>query len=363
MQVIDVDTHAVEPASVWDYLAKADEAHKPSILNKAAGAPIAASFANTTSTQYWVINNKIYGMHNPPGVAGASKGEITAGSITLDDIDARLAHMDAQRVDIHVVFSSLFLGLRIADKDAELALTRAYNRWLMERCKAAGGRLRWIMVPSLKNPEDTLKEMKWARRNGAVDVLFRGIEGFRYLDHSYFDPIYREAADLDLAICVHIGNGCPAFEEIKPRDSMSFNRFVADMPNYFAFSSLIRSDFPERFPNLRFGFFEAGCGWIPAVTEVSLHLRETPDGLKEIARDRIQRHNFYVTCELHEDLNYIAQFTGSDNLVIGSDYGHPHDVADTIQYRDVLDARDDLDSAFTSKLVVDNPHHLFNMQT
>ena len=34
MKVIDVDAHVLEPASVWDCLATADEQYRPTILKK-----------------------------------------------------------------------------------------------------------------------------------------------------------------------------------------------------------------------------------------------------------------------------------------------------------------------------------------
>jgi predicted TIM-barrel fold metal-dependent hydrolase len=361
MKVIDVDTHSIEPASVWDYLANSEQEHKPSILKKLSGSKVKAHFSGPNTENFWVIDNYLYGMHDADVIVAASNGELSVGAITLDDVDARLANMDKQKVDVQIIFSSLFLNIRIADSKAELALTRAFNRWMMERCQAAGGRLRWVMVPSLKNPEETIKDMKWARENGAAGVLFRGIEGNRFLDHQTFDPIYAKATDLDMAICVHIGHGSPAFESIEQRDGAPFNRFISDNANYFAFSTLICSELPEKFPDLRFGFFESGSSWVFAAIQTALHLRLRPDDLMALAQEKITKHNFYITCELHENLPYIVNYTGADNLVIGSDYGHPHDIADTIFYRQALEKRTDIDENLRNKLTKDNCNSLFRL--
>ena len=361
MKVIDVDTHVVEPASVWDYLAKSEQEFRPAILRKETGAAIQAHFAGPKTAEFWVIDNYLYGKHDVPAIAGYSNGEFSADAITLDDPAARLADMDRQKVDTQILFSSLFLNIRCARPQAELALTRAYNRWIAERCKAAKGRLRWIFVPSLKNPAATVKDMKQARDDGAVGVLFRGIEGDKFLDHADFDPVYAKAAELDWPICVHIGHGSPAVESIAQRDGAKFNRFNSDSPNYFAFTTLLNSQLPSQFPSLRFGFFESGCTWVYPAVQTALHVRLKPTDLMALVREKLDEHNFYLTCELHEDLPHVIQYTGDERLMLGSDYGHPGDIADTIFFRQALDKRTELPQATRDRLISANGQKLFRL--
>lgn len=362
MQVIDVDSHVIEPTSVWDHLARSDEEFRPSILVKEVGAPIAAHFSGPQTREFWVIDNTLYGKHDVGAIVDASNGELEAGAITMEDIGQRLSALDKQGVDVQIIFSSLFLNLRIARPNAELALTRAYNRWMAERCAESDGRLRWIMVPSLKNPAETIADMKHAQENGAVGILFRGIEGNRVIDHQHFDPIYAQAQELDLPICVHIGHGSPALRSIAYRENSEFNRFNSDSPNYTAFSALLLSGLYKQFPKLRFGFFESGSSWIAANIQTTLHLRLAPDDLMRLAQERMQESNFFVTCELHEDLNLIARYTGEDKLMLGSDYGHPNDIADTmISFRRELAERGDISTALQDKLVSQNCGQLFSL--
>jgi predicted TIM-barrel fold metal-dependent hydrolase len=303
----------------------------------------------------------LYGKHDVAAIAAASGGEVSAGALTLDDLPARLADLDRQQVDVQVVFSSLFLNIRCARANAELALTRAYNRWISARCAPGGGRLRWIFVPSLKNIAATVLDMEWASRNGAVGVLFRGFEGDRFIDHPDFDPVFAKAVDLDWPVCVHIGHGSPAMETLAQREGARFNRFISDSPNYFAFSTLLNSRLPLKFPSLRFGFFESGCTWVYAAVQTALHLRLPPRELMATVRKTLDEHNFYITCELHEDLPHIIQYTGDQRLMLASDYGHPGDVAETIQIRQPLAARGDLPEATQRRLVSDNCLGLFRL--
>ena len=362
MKVIDVDAHVIEPASCWDYLAEADQQYRPSLLRKEVGATIQTHFSGPNTKEYWVIDNHIYGKHDAAAIAFYSNGEVTEGSITLDDVPARLRDLDKQKVDVQLQFSSLFLNIRCARPEAELALTRAWNRWIADRCAASNGRLRWIFTPSLKNPEETAKDMEWAAKNGAVGVLFRGLEGDRFLDHPFFDPVYAKAQELDLPICVHIGHGSPAMETITQREGGKFNRFVSDSPNYYAFSVLLNSKHREVFPKLRWGFFESGCTWVPAAVQTALHLRQPPQQLMQTVQEKLAEHNFWLTCELHEDLPHLMKYTGESRLMLASDYGHPGDVADTILFRQALDARDDIRPDLKTKLVTENCHGLFRIQ-
>ncbi len=361
MKVIDVDTHVVEPASVWEYLSERDQVFTPSILRKESGSTVKAHFTSPSTTEFWVIDNHLYGKHDAERIAQFSNGEISADAITLDSAAARLADMDAQNVDIQIVFSSLFLNIRCKRPQAELALTRAYNRWIADRCSDSAGRLRWIFVPSLKNPDATVADMKRAKEGGAVGILFRGLEGDKYIDHSDHDPIFKQAADLDMPICVHIGHGSPAVESVQGRDGAGFNRFISDCPNYLAYSVLLNSQLHKTFPNLRFGFFESGSTWIAAATQTALHLRLSPDELRRLVQEKLAEHNFFITCEMHEDLPSIVGYTGEDRLMAGSDYGHPGDIADTIMYRKQLEERGDLSAAIQSKLLSTNPCGLFSI--
>jgi predicted TIM-barrel fold metal-dependent hydrolase len=359
--IVDVDTHSIEPASVFDYLSEAEQPFRPSILRKEVGATIQTHFSGPNTREYWVIDNALYGKHDAELISSVSNGEFTTGAITLDDVPSRLAAMDRQGVDAHVMFSSLFLNVRCHRPAAELALTRAFNRWIAERSQAAKGRLRWLFVPSLKNPEATAKEMDWARANGAVGLYMRGLEGDRFLDHPDFDPVYRKCVELDWPVCVHIGHGSPAMETIGQREGASFNRFISDSPNYYAFSVLLNSKLIESFPTLRFGFFESGCTWVPAAVQTALHTRLRPEDLMALTREKLERHNFWFTCEMHEDLPHLLRYIGEERLMGCSDFGHPHDIGDTINYVERYAAREDIPVRARERIIRDNAHGFFRM--
>jgi lipopolysaccharide biosynthesis regulator YciM len=73
----------------------------------------------------------------------------------------------------------------------------------------------------------------------------------------------------------------------------------------------------------------------------------------------LRERNLYVTCEEHEELPLILQYAGDEHLVIGSDYGHPGDVDETILVQQKLRARTDVTAVQKQRMLADNAEALF----
>src|SRR5262245_25791820 len=72
------------------------------------------------------------------------------GAPTLDDVPARLEHLDRLGIDVQVLFSTFFIQSNFSRPLVEAALARSWNRWMAERTADSGGRLRWACrVPLL----------------------------------------------------------------------------------------------------------------------------------------------------------------------------------------------------------------------
>jgi hypothetical protein len=317
---------------------------------------------------FWLIDGNIF--PRPVGRASfrlitpsASKHESARGDIhiacrELTDPQARLKDMDKLGVELQVIYPTLFLVYLTDDAELEIALCRAYNRWLASACAKSNGRLRWVAVPPLRSIEESVREIKWAKDNGAVGVFFRGLEGDRTLDNPYFFPVYQAAMDLDLPICIHTAIG-----NIKLLDLIDVERnhsFLASrvLP-LAAFRDLVANKIPETFPKLRFGFIEASAGWIPFLVHI----------LRRLLRDRwkygasadlFRDYRLFVACEADEDVDYLARYTGEENLIIGSDYGH-NDPSEERHLVATMRAREDIPGPLTEKILCDNPRRLYGI--
>jgi predicted TIM-barrel fold metal-dependent hydrolase len=168
-----------------------------------------------------------------------------------------------------------------------------------------------------------LDEIELGRKNGACGVLLRSFEGDRRITDPYFYPLYQKAADLDIPVCVHSGNGNLAFSQLMADGTN--NRFAHSVaPMMGAFVDMLTMALPERFPGLRIGFLEAGSQWVPGlVREVARrHATIGTEGAILDETTAIAEKRIYIACRTDDDLPYVLHWTGGANLLIGTDFGH-----------------------------------------
>ena len=103
----------------------------------------------------------------------------------MDDISARLRHMDELDVDVRTLPDD-FLRPFTRRPELEWAVTRSYNRWLVDIWKRAPERLRWVAVLPLLSMDKALEEARFAKENGACGIFMRGLEGDKRLSDPHF---------------------------------------------------------------------------------------------------------------------------------------------------------------------------------
>lgn len=321
--VVDVDTHILEPTVMWEFIDEKLRARRPVLVQ------VPNDTVYKSRNAFWLIDGNIF--PKPAGKGSFSIGtpmaqermrmlrDLRMECRELTDPGARLADMDELGVEVQVVYPSLFLIYLTDDAELEIALCRAYNRFVAQACARGRGRLRWVVIPPLRSLDESLREMAWAKEHGAVGVFFRGIEGERSLADSYFFPVYEEAQRLDLPICIHTGAGCPKITSVF---DMSLSSVFPDfnvLP-LFAFRDLVANRVPERFPRLRFGFIEATSSWVPYLL---YHMKRSSSEPPEWWGPKLfGAYRLYVACEADEDIPYLLNYVGEDHIIIGSDYGH-----------------------------------------
>jgi uncharacterized protein len=358
--IIDADTHIAESDAMWSMIDKEMYPRRPVLLK----SPEDTLYGPRNA--FWLIDGNIFPKPNGKGsfrliTPSASKLETSRGDIHLayremTDIAGRLRDMDKLGVEMQIVFPTLFLIYLTDDPALEVALCRAYNRFLAQACAKSAGRIKWIVIPPLKSTEESVKELKWAKENGAVGVFFRGIEGSWTLDNPYLFPVYKAANNLQLPICIHTGAGCPAFLDlfdVERNHTFGHSRIQPLM----AFRDLIANKIPEQFPNLKFGFIEASAGWVPFLLHILKRLFKEKWKFSS-DRDMFREYRIFVACEADEDVNYIARFTGDDQLLIGSDYGH-QDPSEERQLVAAMRAREDIPRELTDKILFENPKKFY----
>jgi uncharacterized protein len=356
MPVIDADTHVDETEDTWEYMLAGEQEMKPVVGYPSNPDP------NRPLTRYWLID----GERQPRLTRDDETTKTTVEARELLDVKVRLRDMDSLGVQTHVMYPTTFLIQPTLRPEVDLAIKRSYNRWIGERSVQSSGRLRWVCLPPLFDLEEAKKELRWAKEHGAVGVLKKGDkEAGKYVADPYFYPLWQEAQDLDLAICFHTGSGI--FDRVSSREA-PFAVGRLQYPVLTAFQSLIQQGVPQKYPRLRFGFIEAGCGWLPyigyhlerRIKRPGSRTRETPHF--ELSRNLLADNNMFVTCQVDEDLSYVTKsMGGEDNIIVGSDYTHA-DQSMERDFQELLGERaeqGDITKAGLGKILYDNPKRLY----
>jgi predicted TIM-barrel fold metal-dependent hydrolase len=343
MMTIDADAHVIECERTWTYVEKSRLGMMPKLVTEAG--------EDGSARQHWVLEGRAHGRANV-GLATTSQE-----SREMADIDARLKHMDELEIDVQVLYPSLFLRPLTRRPEVDLALCQSYNRWLADIWSQSNNRLRWTVVPPIMSMDETLKEIRWAKDNGACGIFMLGIELDLTLDNPYFFPLYEAACDLDLPLGIHAGNNSFFWNDMFGNET-GYSR--AKMPVVSAFHSLLFSGIPTRFPTLRVGFIEAASQWVPGAIHDCARRLERRRGQPYDRFSVLEENRFYVTCQTDDDLAYILKYAGGNNLMIGTDYGH-NDTATEIEALRYLKNRGEVAPATISRILGDNAKTLYGL--
>jgi predicted TIM-barrel fold metal-dependent hydrolase len=341
MPTIDADAHVLETDRTWDYLLASEREFRPTV--------VATPGAEESGGESWLIDGRLHAKARNVGA------DTPKASREMEDIAARIKHMNELGVDIQVLYPTVFLRPFTNRPEVELALSRSYNRWLADIWRQGDERLRWVAVLPLLSMDAALAEARWARENGACGIFIRGLEGERRISDPYFYPLYEEASRLGMPICVHSATGSFAVHDFFEREC-GFNKFKLAVVG--AFHSVLFDGVPERFPRLKFGFIEVSAQWIPyALHDIARRLQRRG---KQLSKNILGESRIYVACQTDDDLPYVLKYSGPDNLVIGSDYGHA-DTASELDALRTLKQTGELGATVIDKILDDNPRKLYGL--
>ena len=354
MLTIDSDTHVIETERTWEYVDPSDSALRPIIIAPKSG----------DGTQYWMIDGKIRGRARGPVAAQGISDKVKRNMATTDaarymeDIPGRLAHMDELDIDIQVLYPTMYIGRMCDRPETEVVLAKSYNRWLADIWQEAKGRLRWSCILPLSVMDEAVKELRFAVDHGACAITMRSIEGDRLLVDEYFHPLYEEASRLNVPIGVHIGNSNEALDEVLSKDGIGGTFAKLRLMSVAACHSLIVNRTPMLFPNLRFVFVESSAQWVPYVIHDLTRRLETRG--RELEADVLKTYKIWVSCQTDDDLPYVLKYSGPDNIVVGTDYGH-QDQSSEIEALRNMRGRGDVPADVLDKIMGANAQALYNI--
>ena len=132
MAVIDSDAHVLETNHTWDYMLESERDMRPRI--------VPTPNDSISGGESWLVDGTYIGKARNVGHDTSKEAR------EMEDIKARLKHMDELDIDVQVLYPTIFLRPFTRRPEVELAVTRSYNRWLIDIWKTAPERLRWVAV-------------------------------------------------------------------------------------------------------------------------------------------------------------------------------------------------------------------------
>lgn len=337
-KIIDADGHILEPVDLWqNYL---EARFKDRAIRMDTG---------DDGVEYLVVENKPLPITRGIGPTAAGIGQplraifepgrfgYRDGPAGAYDAPARLQRMDADGIDISVLFPTLGLIWEPGISDVELssAYCRAYNNWILDFCSADPTRLIPVAHIVLLDIDAAITEVKRAAKLGHKGVFVCAAPANKraFWDKTY-DPLWAVLQDHDLSIGFHtavhedfLGHQWIAQENTDFMDS-SFVYFqclplVADVQA--AFAALFQGAVFDRFPGLKVNLLEVGAGWIPhALDRWDSKYQKIgyKTGLKYLPSEYFARQCWISFDPDETTIPYMAERYGAERFVWASDFPH-----------------------------------------
>ena len=271
MVLISVDDHITEPGHMYDnHLSGAALETAPKLRTLADGTNLWEYQGRKLPS---VGLNAVVG--RPPeeyGMEPTSFEQLRAGCY---DVHERVKDMNINGMAASMNFASypgIDGGLFLTSPDKEQALThlRAYNDWHVDEwCGAYPGRFIPCGLLPMWDMDATVSEIERLADKGCHSVSINDnptVRGLPSIHNSYWEPMYKIAADVGTTLCLHIGGG-----NASPHASMEspIEAWIATMPMAVSVGAAdwLNLAALQNYPTLRIALSESGIGWIPYLME------------------------------------------------------------------------------------------------
>ena len=355
-QIIDADSHVIEPPQMWSkYLDPKFRDFAPSPDMKIKGETITEKISQQVREE----GNRQMMQAHPHAYFHRYNAE--------SHVQA-MVHMG---VDVAFVYPTYGLWLWAIDNMAPEvagAFTGAYNTWLFEEyCSYDSRHLKGVGAVNLHQPEEMVSELHRIVKYGGKAVFLRPnpVKG-RLLSNPDYEPFWAECEALGIAVGIHEGT----HSRLSTIGAQRFNtRFALHacshpMEQMMALLALIEGGVLEHHPQLKVGFLESGCGWLPywlwRLDEEYENLHwEVKDNVK-IKPSEYFRRQCFISMEPSEPyLADVIAYIGADNLIFGSDYPHMDHQPDVVEK--LVGIEQQLSPEIVKKIVWDNPRRFYGL--
>jgi len=257
-----------------------------------------------------------------------------ADSMPFGACDAveRLSLMDQENLTHCLLYPTIGLlwECELTDPELSLAYIRAYNRWIADFCRDSGGRLVPIAQLTLLDPEGSAEELERAVKDGCKGAWVNPFNHNRVIHgDAAHDVLYARCQALDVPIAIHpTFVPHPAAQGIFdwPRHGRAWGEAIwlrsVVQQVFISFLSLGTLD---RFPKMKLGVLEAGCGWMGSLLD---RLDAYTEAMNATGKRRSATEMFREQCFISGDPDETTapltiDHVGADNFMWATDYPHP----------------------------------------
>ena len=255
----------------------------------------------------------------------------------------RLADMDADGIDVAVLYPTSPGLVWIPEKDLFQTMAHEYNRWLQSYCSADPARLYGVGLVTLHDPLLAIKEMERC----VSDLGFKAvmIRPAPYIDNKklndpVYDPFWDAAAELGCPVALHPFS----FDDMpwnvvsrlglqddaggRPDKGLTLRQGLGNALDVMvAMGWFVAGGICERYPKLTVVFLEGSGGWCaPMLERFDHHLDVFGSRYQTTPPSEIFKRQCYISFDPDEEaLAYTAnsKYVGADRIVWASDYPHP----------------------------------------
>src|SRR3954467_13023895 len=246
----------------------------------------------------------------------------------------RIKDLDFEGVDVNLTLPSGWFGTWTAGEDValEMAMYRAYHRWMDEYCGAYPTRLGGLILAGSRAGKPGLAEIeRWGRARWCWGLLVYAPYGTP-LDHPDLEPLWAAAAAHDLCIALHTFTVMPPYA---PGGQDNWENLWLQRSSAHPWcgmrnmAALIGSGVMDRHPSLRVATLEAGHGWLPFwIKRLDEHAETIKSALPELRRrpsDYVTSGHYFQSIEIPEGApltSTVMDLVGEEVLMYASDYPH-----------------------------------------
>jgi uncharacterized protein len=323
--IVDVDAHVTETAFWSDIVDRIDN----DVLRQ-----MAASFREKPGSPPGLLN------HQPGMSFQDAYGRIPHQTAMAEATDPGGPHrlvqlvrraMDSMGIDYQVIFPTpmLLLGMH-PQPEVEVALGRAYNRWLVEDILPQDSGIKGLAYLPFNDPEASYEVAReLAGAPGIIGFTVTSTRNRPVHDNAYM-KLYGLLQEIDKPLCFHAGFHWGDPSQLQLNRFLSMHAITFVYYNMLHLTNWVINGIPERFPKLKVIWVESGLAWVPFLMQRLDHeflMRPSEAPLLKRPPSHYMREMYYTSQPLERTDMALTKATfdaihADTQLLYSSDWPH-----------------------------------------